>query len=211
MLFSQWTIKHVGIFFIGLNKLTNDYQYIFQALTSLGVIGIPITWWRWKKEERENITRNLSSISITEITSDGIAYIKNTSSIDGSDLCVKIYKPKELEIEGKYKENDSDKISTKQEELSENIENEDWEKEHCLNLQMSIGEVSFFHIKHTNLEGEKYKYIHFAPIKIEVKHSHLKNFKMEKYLLFRLIPNNFSNDDFHPHDKWVIIFSKNKK
>lgn len=206
----------VGIFLNNLEKLTKDYQYTFQALGSLGILGIPFTWYQWKKKEQEGLRRNLSSISV-DVNLEAVAEIKNTSSVDGSELLIKVYKPYNFEDANKNEEFLKYVAISKKDylEKSKSLIKYDlisWSPDPSLVAVLSIGEIAKFHLK--NLQEELF--VHFAPIKIIISSNNSFGEPKEKYMLFRFVNeklrnipgDNFIQTEMHPYGSWTLINSK---
>lgn len=132
-------------FFLKLEMFSYDFKNTFQAITSLGILSIPITWWYQNKQKHEKIIRNLTSISIVSVSSDAIADIKNTSTVDGSSLQIKIYKPKDQEFL-KCVANSEDIYRSKK-DLLLNPDYVLWESAPSMDVSLSIGEIAQFHLK----------------------------------------------------------------
>ncbi len=203
-----------------LDYFSSRYENVFQAIASLGIFIIPLTWWQWKKKEKEALSRSLSSISVIDIDASAIAVIKNTSNIDGSILFIKIYKPFDFE---RFEKNGEflKYVAGCQEHYAEKKKNLikfggiNW-AEPALCAKLSIGESLSFHLKDVQ---EVSKFVHFAPVKIEISLSESDNEEKPiiKYMLFEYASSELrtatSADDFmknqlHPYNKWHLIFSK---
>jgi hypothetical protein len=195
----------------------NVIGHIIQFFTALGVLGILFTWWQWKNKEHENLVKNLSSISITGIEADGTAEIKNTSIIDGSDLFVEVYKPHNFENPYgneefmKYVANSEENYKDKKRKII-NFDSINWNPEASLSVRLSIGEVAKFHLK--DIQKEKL-FVHFAPIKIEIRSSPAKIPEKIRFMLFQFSSSelrrseygDFIKNSLHPYDKWLLTTS----
>lgn len=224
VLFSQISWHGVGIpvsiFFNKLERLTKDYQYTFQALAVPGsVLVFVATWWRWKIREKQSLMRMLSSISVS-VNSDAVAEIKNTSSVDGAEVIVRVYRPYNFEEAEKNKEflkyvagNKEEYLMKRELLIKRRLVN--WEKDSILNAKLAIGESVNFHLK--NIQEEK-RFIHFAPIKIGISLdvNNAQEVK-QKYMLFRFAHLGLreNSDDFlknrvHPYGKWSLVYSESE-
>ncbi len=217
--FIRGTITH---FFIGLEYFAKDYQYTFQALTSLGVLSILLVWWRQKKEDRERLNKNLASVSIVDVTPDGVVTIKNTAGLDGTSLLVSVYRPFDFEHMFsnenymKYVANGPDGYREKLEALH-NPNYPVWATDATLDINLSIGEIARFHLKDIQqdlIPGEHQKWIHFAPLKIIITEP-ISKITVTKYMLFRFSSSvlrqdhdTFLKNNLHPYDTWALLYSR---
>ncbi len=200
-----------------IESIAASYEQTINLLGLLSLISILSTYFYQKKKSQENIEKNLSSISLIDIDSNATASIKNTSSVDGSILNVKIYKP--LNIEKAIKNSNFTLFASNSQlsyeenfrRLTSSKDLTTWENTPRLECDLSIGEVTKLHLK--NLEEESY-FCHFAPIKIITTSPTGK--VSTKIMLFRYAASGlrktqidpFIKEDLHPYDEWTLIYSK---
>jgi hypothetical protein len=200
-----------------------DYQYVFQMLAPLSLLGVLSAWIYQRKTERERLDRNLASISITNINSEAVITIQNTSGVEGTDLLIEVYKP--LDFEQPYgNENFMRYVANSQPsyesklKLLRNHEPVIWESRPVVEARFFIGEKVDFHLKDIKQgisSTETEKWVHFAPIKIIIKVPN-SSVWVTRYIVFRFAhedlrgdSDGFMSTSLHPYGSWTLIYSKN--
>ncbi len=207
----------------GIKFFAKDYEYVFQMLAPLSLLGILLTWLYNRKVDHDHLQRNLASISIIDVSEDAIATIKNTSGVLGTDLLIKVYKPADFERPYgnetylQYVANNEVFYRDKLKSLR-NPQLISWESFPTIEARLFISEQIDFHLKDTGREvkeNESEKWIHFAPIKIIVKDPN-SDFEITRYMVFRFAHKSLTldSDDFmkcelHPYGRWVLVYSQN--